>query len=529
MPQAPQLAESAPVSTHAAPQRVVPGRHVQLPAPQTSASPHALPHPPQLRRSFWTSVHRPPQVCAVFGHVHDPPWQTGVALGHEVPQAPQLRGSVDVSTQRPPHVVPVVHAHTPDVHEAPGSHALPHAPQFASSADRSRQVPAQLTLPGGHAPHAPSTHAALPSADVASPAAAESAASSGNVRLEPPQAVTINADRKREGSRIGSSVSFAGRSVSGSDEPDQAPQTPSRQFGRSVGQLLSSLHSTHARSRQNGLPGTAAQSLASAHCPQRPSAQTGVAPLQWAFDRHARQSPLATSQCGVEAGHAASDVQPDSHRLSPLQIGEAAGQSAFVRHATHLPSATRQRGAAVPHCALEVHATHRRVVGSQKGRPVPAQSASPTQPTQAPVPGSHFGWSPRQTLGSLEHEALHTWFSGQHAGADAGQSAFVAQTSQRPRTQRGSAAPHWTSLVHSTHPSPGSQTFGAVHPSPHRPPAPPPGPMLDWVDALDPHEAATRLLPARSTHAPRARSQEEALRMSDRYREPPAIRHARRA
>ncbi len=41
---------------------------------------------------------------------------------------------------------------------------------------------------------------------------------------------------------------------------------------------------------------------------------------------------------------------------------------------------------------------HCLVTGSQNGRVVPAQSASPAQPTQAPVAASHLGASPEHDV-----------------------------------------------------------------------------------------------------------------------------------
>ena len=162
-------------------------------------------------------------------------------------------------------------------------------------------------------------------------------------------------------------------------------------MGAVDGQFLSLTHSTHARSLQNGLPVTPLQSLASAHWPQRPSAQMGVAPLHCALVVQPRHSPVTVLQKGVAAGQAASDVQPALQRLSPLQIGVALGQSELVRQPTHWPSATRQNGETAGQSLFCAQATQRRVTASQIGRPVPAQSAEVTQPTHAPVVVSHFG------------------------------------------------------------------------------------------------------------------------------------------
>lgn len=182
-------------------------------------------------------------------------------------------------------------------------------------------------------------------------------------------------------------------------------------------------------------------------------------------------------------------MQPVVHLLSPLQTGDAAGQSRCARHVTHFPSSSKQNGAAAPQWLFAVQPTHCLVIGSQIGRPVPAHSASARQPTHWPVTASHFGASPGQA--PSVHFGRHSWFSGQQDGADAGQSAFVEQTSQLPRTQRGAAAPQAESLVHSTHPMVGSQVRPVGHVATQAPPVPPgPRPISESV-SLPPHATAT--------------------------------------
>ena len=77
------------------------------------------------------------------------------------------------------------------------------------------------------------------------------------------------------------------------------------------------------------------------------------------------------------------------------------------------------------------------------------------------------------------HAAWHWWSPGQHAGAAAPQSAFVAHSSQRPARQNFADAGQSLLVAHSTHPSTESHFFVAPHwLVPFRPQTalPPPGP-----------------------------------------------------
>lgn len=241
----------------------------------------------------------------------------------------------------------------------------------------------------------------------------------------------------------------------------------------------------------------------------------GVAPPHSVFARQETHLPPLL-QSGVGAAQPAFDVQPLMHLLSPLQSGVPAGQSPLDRHWTQSPSAMKQSGAAVPQWLLPVHATHWRVTGSHKGRPVPAQSMSPRQPTHWPLAGSHFGSGPEHTPALLAHEDLHVASRGQHAGALAGQSALAAHVSHEPRTHRGELAGHCALLVHSTQPSVTSQTSGAVHPDLHAPPVPgPPGPgTVAPASGVELPHATARMVPVASNTAAEKVRREVGIRRS---------------
>jgi hypothetical protein len=76
-------------------------------AEQTSPVVHAVPHPPQSRRSVARSRHMPPQ---------------------------SVRPGVQLTS------------HVPAVQISPGPHTRPHAPQLARSVRRSRQMPEQFVV-----------------------------------------------------------------------------------------------------------------------------------------------------------------------------------------------------------------------------------------------------------------------------------------------------------------------------------------------------------------------------------------------
>jgi hypothetical protein len=110
LPQAPQLAVSPFVSTHALPHRVgvnpkhpmpqVPPLHTENPLPDVGPG-HALPHAPQFLRSELSSTHAVLQRLGVgFVHVspHTPAAHVAApvpadGVGHALPHAPQLAGS----------------------------------------------------------------------------------------------------------------------------------------------------------------------------------------------------------------------------------------------------------------------------------------------------------------------------------------------------------------------------------------------------------------------------------------------------
>ena len=79
-PQAPQLASSSVVSTHAPPQFVLAPASAhdsaQLPPAQTSPAAHAAPQAPQFAGFDARSTHCPAQSmgCAPPEHAHAPPW-----------------------------------------------------------------------------------------------------------------------------------------------------------------------------------------------------------------------------------------------------------------------------------------------------------------------------------------------------------------------------------------------------------------------------------------------------------------------
>ncbi len=98
------------------------------------------------------------------------------------------------------------------------------------------------------------------------------------------------------------------------------------------------------------------------------------------------------------------------------------------------------------------------------------------------------------------HAAWH-WWSAQHAGAAAPQSAFDAHARQRPLMQRGSLAGQFESPVHSTHPSVGSQ-IGCCPPHwlvPFTPQTalPPPGPPV-FTPLEPPHAMMTPMTEAKT-------------------------------
>jgi len=130
-PHVPQFWTSFCRFKHARPQRLRPGSHEHVPAAQISASPHAMPQPPQSSGEVMVDTHvaAVPTPHVVPVHEHAPAVQVSPAA-QRVAQLPHAVGSVAVFTQRPPHIVlPIGHVHTPETHESPTGHWVPHVPQ----------------------------------------------------------------------------------------------------------------------------------------------------------------------------------------------------------------------------------------------------------------------------------------------------------------------------------------------------------------------------------------------------------------
>jgi hypothetical protein len=90
------------------------------------------PQLPQLRRSFFTSTHTPPQASSPSGHWQEPIEQTRPPV-QVTPQPPQLNESTPVSTHALLHAdvgdaQAMTHVDPPQTCD--GRHFLLHAPQF---------------------------------------------------------------------------------------------------------------------------------------------------------------------------------------------------------------------------------------------------------------------------------------------------------------------------------------------------------------------------------------------------------------
>jgi hypothetical protein len=166
----------------------------QVPLEQTSLPLHALPHAPQLKRSFRTSVqlplqhlppapnrlvqllpHAPQLPTSTTGLLHPPPQQLEPAA-HFRPQEPQLPASLEVLVHTVPlvagqdpgpsagqpgsvtlpwqHVDGELHGlmgvHTPLLHVVRSGHTLPHLPQLLASLVVFLQAPLQQVVPAAH-------------------------------------------------------------------------------------------------------------------------------------------------------------------------------------------------------------------------------------------------------------------------------------------------------------------------------------------------------------------------------------------
>jgi hypothetical protein len=120
------------------------------------ASPHELPHMPQLAGSDVVSVQFDvQQVIAVHVVVQLPQWLSSLVKSKH----PPVHADRPASSQSMTHL-PASQSHEPAWSPAsPWAHTLPHVPQFRRSFDVFAHVPLQSSPPLGHL-HAPLTHVA---------------------------------------------------------------------------------------------------------------------------------------------------------------------------------------------------------------------------------------------------------------------------------------------------------------------------------------------------------------------------------
>lgn len=105
MPQPPQLFRSNAVFTQLLEHSVRPTAHTHAPLEQPTVPMgpwQTVPHVPQLLRSFWRSLQKPPQGLWPTGHWQVPATQNWPTLQVR-PQAPQLFRSLWRSRQMPLH------------------------------------------------------------------------------------------------------------------------------------------------------------------------------------------------------------------------------------------------------------------------------------------------------------------------------------------------------------------------------------------------------------------------------------------